>query len=165
MPLLVSSTRFGRSSALGSIVAQGLGMIRIFYLSHFLSSARSVLSILPLFLWYATAHAVTWCGHACLVPKKLTDFRSTAEARAHRDYPTPPLTTAACCGGEVSLGELRVVGVVVVVVVVCAAVQVGWRGVPRRNWPGGGSGTDPSGGIASPARGRTRPVVSLRMGR
>ena len=32
---------------------------------------------------------------------KLTDFRSTAEARAHRDYPTPPLTTAACCGGEV----------------------------------------------------------------
>ena len=46
---------------------------------------------------------------------------------------------------------------VVVVVVVCAAVQVGWRGVPRRNWPGGGSGTDPSGGIASPVRGRTRP--------
>ena len=34
--------------------------------------------------------------------------------------------------------------VVVVVVVVCAAVQVGWRGVPRRNWPGGGDGTDPS---------------------
>ena len=93
----------------------------------------------------------------------LTVLRSTAEARVHRDYPTPPLTTAACCGGEVSLGELRVVGVVVVVV--CAAVQVGWRGVPRRNWPGGGSGTDPSGGIASPVRGRTRPVVSLRMGR
>ena len=22
--------------------------------------------------------------------------------------------------------------------VVCAVVQVGWRGVPRRNWPGGG---------------------------
>ena len=43
--------------------------------------------------------------------------------------------------------------VVVVVVVVCAAVQVGWRGVPRRNWPGGGSGTDPSGGIASPVGG------------
>ena len=94
-----------------------------------------------------------------LVLLEVTDFRSTAEARAHRDYPTPPLTTAACCGGEVSLGELRVVGVVVVVV--CAAVQVGWRGVPRRNWPGGGNGTDPSGGIASPARGRTRPAVSL----
>ena len=51
--IMVSSTLFGRSSALGSIVVQGLSMLRIFfYLSHFLSSALSVSSILPLFLWY-----------------------------------------------------------------------------------------------------------------
>ena len=52
----------------------------------------------------------------------------------------------------------------VVVVVVCAAVQVGWRGVPRRNWPGGGNGTDSSGGIASPPQlflGSWPPILPL----
>ena len=51
-------------------------------------------------------------------------------------------SAAVGTGGGVSLGELRVVGVVVVV----AVSQLGWRGVPRRNWPGGGERGGPKRG-------------------
>ena len=41
---------FGRSSALGSIVVQGLRMISIFYLAHFLSSSLYILILIHLLL-------------------------------------------------------------------------------------------------------------------